>query len=162
MKRKLILLSLVLLLICKNSFSETITVNSSQCLYMGETKVHVEMTKVQIIQNEWYNRKGEVISPAKVLAESESSMFVLVCDWYENYSDYSFSDSTSLFFIKYLPVNDSQFHFDNLAYSIKYDTVKIIEYENFTEDFSKYGKKATKSKSQKIYNPETDKLNRIE
>lgn len=157
MKKNLLIISF-LLFFCIDCFSDSVAVNSSLCLPMGETKVLVEMTNIKIMQNDWYNKNGEVISPAKILAESEKSQFVLICDWYENYPDFSFSNPTSLFIIKYLPVEDFQYHFDNLAYAISYDSIQIIEYSDFRGEWDKYGKAVQKSKIQKIYNPANDKL----
>ncbi|MCR4733980.1 MAG: hypothetical protein K5829_03110 [Treponema sp.] len=161
MKKILYVLFLLILsgIICP-VFGEDVTVNSTLCISMGETKVLVEMKNVKILQNAYYNRKGGVIQSEKKLIEQDGAQVVLVCDWYELYKDYTFSNPISMFFIKYLPdPNGSmQYHFDNLEYAIKYDSIKILKYEDFRGDFDRYGKKVQKSEVQKIYNPDCDTL----
>lgn len=142
------------------AFGEDVRIDSTLCIPMGETKVLVEMKNLKIFQNTYYNSKGGIIQSGKQLIEQDGIQAVLVCDWYEVYKDYSFSNPISMFFIKYLPDpnGSKQYHFDNLEYAIRYDSIKIIKYEDFRDDFDRYGKKVQKSEIQKIYNPDSDTL----
>ena len=160
MKRFLTLI--VFIFLTFNCFTESIIVDNSLCVNMGETYVAVEVTNLQITMNAKYDEKKNLISPEKVLYKAPDATYsqkiVLGCDWYENYSDFRFLNSTALFFIKYYPENDKQFHFDTSEFSIKYDSIKILEYIDYRDEWAQYGKSVNKATDMKIYNPAFDIL----
>ena len=165
MYKKFFLLFIVFIFSLSPIISETVILeNTGFCMNMGETQVLVEVKNLQLIKNATKDKDGKTIEPEQIIYTANSDnpymKLVLICDWYEkqDYKDLTWTDQTSLFIIKYLQVENTQLNFENHEYTIKYDSINVLDYSDFRDEWAQYGKNVTKSEVQKIYNPAFDKI----